>query len=103
MNAKWFWLSLALVCACSFIAVAARYEREDLDVEYCMDVAHGSYNYSSMTCDTESNHPYVAYSARHPYDSLWALISGLAAAGFIAGYKRSSRTSKATVFSAHKC
>jgi hypothetical protein len=61
-------LSLAIVAALVMGLVVFRFLSEDTLVDMCLDVQHGSFDYSKMVCDTNENHPYVAYGIRHPHD-----------------------------------
>jgi hypothetical protein len=68
-------LLLALVGACSLSFITYRFFREELIVDRCLSAYHGSFNYSNMTCDLETNHPYVPYQVRHPNDASLAFVS----------------------------
>ena len=75
MALKHLWLALAISAAFVASTIIVRYEREDLDVDACMDVIHGSFDYSTMTCDTKANHVFVSYGVRHPHDQQIFLTS----------------------------
>jgi len=47
---------------------------------------HGSFDYSTMTCDLNENHLYVPYSVRHPHDGSIFLMGLAACAFFLSGY-----------------
>jgi hypothetical protein len=70
----WF-LRLAILAACFLIFDAYRFSREELMVDRCLSAYHGSFNYSNMTCDLETNHPYVSYQVRHPLDKWFAALA----------------------------
>jgi hypothetical protein len=72
----WF-LLFALIAACSLGFITYRFSREELMIDRCLSTYHGSFNYSNMTCDLETNHPYVSYQARHPSDAAVAFVSFL--------------------------
>ncbi len=59
---------LALVAVGVLISVVYRFSHEWLMIDRCLSATHGSFDYSSMKCDLETNHPYVPYQARHPHD-----------------------------------
>jgi hypothetical protein len=69
------WALVLLIFTIPLAAIAGRYLHEDIDVDECVDVRHGSFDYARMQCDVTSNHPYVSYHSRHPHD----LIVGQAA------------------------
>ena len=68
-------VTLAFLGAACLVSVACRFAREEMTVDRCLSGRHGSFNYSSMTCDLEENHPYIAYHVRHPRDKRNAEIS----------------------------
>jgi hypothetical protein len=68
-------LLLALVAACSLSFLTYRFFREEFMVDRCLSTYHGSFNYSNMVCDLETNHPYVPYQVRHPNDAALVLVS----------------------------
>jgi hypothetical protein len=63
----WF-LLLMLLAACFLSFVTYRFSHEELIVDRCLSDYHGSFDYSKMTCDLATNHPYVSYESRHPRD-----------------------------------
>jgi len=79
-------LTLALVAAGVLISVVYRFSHEWLMVDRCLSAEHGSFDYSSMKCDLETNHPYVAYQVRHPRDKQNALVAFVSIAVFLSGY-----------------
>jgi hypothetical protein len=87
----WF-LLLTLFTAGVLVSVAYRFSREELMVDRCLSANHGSFDYSTMKCDLEANHPFVPYQVRHPRDKQVALIAFISFAVFVSGYC-SSRTS----------
>jgi len=68
-------LALAIAPLCCFIFVGQRFLHEERIVDDCLSAKHGSFDYSTMSCDTNENHPYVPYSVRHPHDGLIAWVS----------------------------
>jgi hypothetical protein len=84
----WFML-LALVAAGVLISVVYRFSDEWLVVDRCLSANHGSFDYSSMKCDVETNHPYVPYQLRHPRDKHTALVAFAFFAVFLTGYSYS--------------
>jgi hypothetical protein len=79
-------LVLALLAAGVFISVSFRFLREEKKIDDCLSAKHGSFDYSTMSCDLETNHPYVPYSMRHPQDERIALIAFLCGIAFLSGY-----------------
>jgi hypothetical protein len=71
----WF-LLLALIPAYFIVSITYRRLREEVVVDQCLSGNHGSFDYSNMSCDLETNHPYVPYPARHPRDE-WAFVLAL--------------------------
>ena len=72
-------LSIIPVAGFAFSVVAYRYLHEQNIVDECLSGKHGSFDYSTMSCDLENNHAYVSYEKRHPHDKPVGLTSG----GFI--------------------
>ena len=73
----WFLLP-ASVAAYFVISVGFRYLHEQFVIDRCLSSKHGSFDYSKMSCDVETNHPYISYQGRHPHDKqnfLLALVS----------------------------
>jgi hypothetical protein len=68
-------LLLALIASLLSGSIAYRYFREGISVDECLDVKHGSFDYSRTSCDPTRNHPYIPYKLRHPYDETIALIA----------------------------
>jgi hypothetical protein len=81
----WF-LRLAILAACFLIFVTYRFSREEFMVDRCLSDLHGSFNYSNMTCDLETNHPYVPYHSRHPRDKWVAALAFACFVPFLSGY-----------------
>ena len=79
-------LALALLAGGVFISVSFRFLLEEKKVDDCLSAKHGSFDYSTKSCDLETNHPYVPYSARHPLDKRVALIAFLCCIAFLSGY-----------------
>ena len=77
-------LLLAILAVLISGSIAYRYLREGLDVDECLDVKHGSFDYSTMSCDLTRNHAYISYKLRHPYDETIAMtaILGIIVFGF---------------------
>jgi hypothetical protein len=61
-------VALTLTAALTLLSVSYRFLREELAVDRCLSSLHGSFDYSTMSCDLKENHPYVPYRARHPHD-----------------------------------
>lgn len=78
-------LGTALVLLGTFLigAVAISYAREFRAVDSCLD-SGGSFDYSRMECDHQSNHPFIRYSERHPSAEFIAASGGLVAVGGLA-------------------
>ncbi len=81
----WF-LLLAFVATGVSASIAYRFSHEWMMVDRCLSALHGSFDYSSMKCDLETNHPYVPYRARHPRDKQIAVVAFVSFAVFISGY-----------------
>jgi len=79
-------LFLAIIAGCFVISVPYRYLHEQSLIDHCLFGKHGSFNYSSMLCDSHENHVYVPYRVRHPYDKSIALIAVLSFVLFLSGY-----------------
>ena len=88
----WF-LLLAVVAAFFLVSVAYRFSREELMVDRCLSDYHGSFNYSNMTCDLETNHPYVSYRLRHPNDEWAGALALVSFVSSLSGYY-SARTNQ---------
>jgi hypothetical protein len=82
---SWF-LLLAIVAAAVLGSVVYRYSHEWLMVDRCLSASHGSFDYSNMRCDLETNHPYISYQVRHPRDERTALAAFVAFVLLIFGY-----------------
>lgn len=61
-------LSLGFAAGIAFAFVSVRFLREEIVVDRCLSGLHGSFDYSTMSCDLKENHVFVPYSARHPHD-----------------------------------
>jgi len=79
-------LLLAIIAGWFVISVPYSYLHEQWLIDDCLSGKHGSFNYSSMSCDTRENHIYVPYGIRHPHDKSIALIAALALAMSLLGY-----------------
>jgi hypothetical protein len=88
-----FWL--ALLAACFLVFVTYRFSSEELKVDRCLSGNHGSFNYSNMTCDLETNHPYVPYLARHPLDIWIATLAIVCFLPFLSDYFKKRTNQKA--------
>jgi hypothetical protein len=75
----------AIVAAVFLMLVTYRFLREELVVDRCLSASHGSFDYSTMSCDLQNNHPYVSYGSRHPHDKQIALVSFVAFWLFLVG------------------
>ncbi len=76
-------LLLAIFSAGVLISVSYRFLHEEVMVDQCLSGKHGSFDYSSMSCDLETNHPYIAYSVRNPHDRQIAVLSFLSFVVFV--------------------
>jgi hypothetical protein len=87
---KLLFLMLALVAAGVLASVVYRFSHEELMVDQCLSGSHGSFDYSSMNCDLETNHPYVPYQVRHPRDKQTASVALVSFAVFVSAcfYRR---------------
>lgn len=79
-------LIFAVFSACFPIFVVHRYLHEELLVDNCLSAKHGSFDYSTITCDLEENHTYVSYHDRHPRDGSVFLIGSVACVLFLSAY-----------------
>jgi hypothetical protein len=79
-------LLLALLAACLLIFVAYRHLSEEFMVDRCLSAYHGSFNYSDMTCDLETNHSSVPYQSRHPLDIWVAAFAFVSFVSLVGGY-----------------
>ena len=86
-------LLLTVLAGASLVFVTYRYSREWFIVDRCLSDLHGSFDYATMSCDIEENHPYIPYHVRHPRDEQVALLSFVSFAVFLLSY-RSSRGRK---------
>lgn len=76
-----------LTCVFAAIAIIGwlgwGYRREFFEVDSCLDNS-GSFDYVTMTCDHEENHPYIPYSQRHPLVPAMGILAGsLAVCGLV--------------------
>ncbi len=79
-------LLLAIFSAGVLISVSYRFSHEWVIVDRCLSDKHGSFDYSRMSCDLETNHPYIAYSVRNPHDKQIAVLSFLSFTMFVSGW-----------------
>jgi hypothetical protein len=79
-------LLVGFLVACPFAYVASRYLHEQWIVDRCLSAAHGSFDYSTMSCDLESNHSYVPYGLRHPFDKRVAEVTSVSLAVIVSAY-----------------
>jgi hypothetical protein len=77
---------LALLAGVALISVTYRFSREWLMVDRCLSALHGSFDYSNMSCDLQTNHPYILYQLRHPRDEWIALVALISLALALSGY-----------------
>ncbi len=89
----WF-LLLTVVTAGVLVSVAYRFSHEELMVDRCLSAKHGSFDYTAMKCDLETNHPYISYQERHPRDKETALVAFVSFAMFLSGYCYSRTATK---------
>ena len=87
-------LFLTVIAGCFAISVSYRYLHEQRAIDDCLSGKHGSFDYSSMSCDLKENHVYVPYRVRHPQDKSIALIAVCAFALFLSGYGYMRASSK---------
>jgi hypothetical protein len=79
-------LVLSLLAACFLIATVYSFSHEEMMVDRCLSAKHGSFNYTDMTCDLETNHPYVPYRVRHTHDKRRAGVAFIVFAAFLLAY-----------------
>jgi len=79
-------LALTLIAGAAFSFVAYRFLHEEYVVDECLSGRHGSFDYTTMSCDLEENHSYISYWTRHPHDELTALTALVSFALFLSGY-----------------
>ena len=79
-------LLVALLAGSVLISVTYRFSREWLIVDRCLSALHGSFDYSNMSCDLQTNHPYIPYQLRHPRDEWIALLALVSLALSLSGY-----------------
>src|SRR5438876_3907718 len=68
-------LLLAVLVLLFPVRVAYRYVHEQALVDDCLSRKHGSFDYSTMSCDLKENHAYVPYRVRHPHDKFNAIAA----------------------------
>jgi hypothetical protein len=88
-------LLLSLLAFLLFGSITYRHFQEDIRVDECLDVRHGSFDYSRMSCDLARKHPYVPYKHRHPYDEAIALSAIFASMAFGVASRLSRNQQKA--------
>jgi hypothetical protein len=71
-------LLVAIAAIAVLIFTGQRFLREERIVDDCLSAKHGSFDYSTMSCDLNENHPYVPYHIRHPHDGSLALVAVVA-------------------------
>lgn len=79
-------LLVAFLAGCFLVSVVYRYSHEESMVDQCLSANHGSFDYSNMSCDLVTNHPYIPYQVRHPHDKKVALAAFVSLAVFLSGY-----------------
>lgn len=77
----------AILTAFFALSIGYRYLHEQWIIDDCLSGKHGSFNYSTMSCDLRESHPYVSYNVRHSRDPLMAEIAFVSFAAFMWGYK----------------
>jgi len=77
----------ALLSAYFLLAIGYRYAQEQRIVDDCLSRMHGSFDYATMRCDLEQNHPYVPYRTRHPDDARNAVVAGITLAAILLTYQ----------------
>jgi hypothetical protein len=83
---KQIFLVLAILATAVSASAAYRYLHEQSIVDRCLSGQHGSFDYSTMSCDIETNHTYIAYHVRHPHDEAVAVAAVVSLALFISAY-----------------
>ena len=83
---KQIFVLLAILATALSASVAYRYLHEQWVVDECLSGRHGSFDYSRMSCDVETNHPYIAYHVRHPHDEAVGFAAVGSLALFISAY-----------------
>ena len=78
-------LQLALLAAV-LVSITYRFSLEELMVDRWLSAKHGSFDYSTMSCDFESNKPSLRYHLRHPRNKHVALLAFLSFAEFLSSY-----------------
>ena len=68
-------LLLAVLILVFPVRVAYRYAHEQALVDDCLSGEHGSFDYSTMSCDFKENHAYVPYRVRHAHDKFSAVAA----------------------------
>jgi hypothetical protein len=69
-------LLLFSIAAMLFLgSLAYKFWHEGNMADECLDARHGSFNYSTMSCDLSQNHTYIPYQTRYPHDEKNALIA----------------------------
>ena len=82
-------LALTILAGCFLSSVVIRRVHEEFVVDDCLSGHHGSFDYSKMSCDLETNHPYVPYGVRHPRDGRNFALALSAFVAFLLAYGRS--------------
>jgi len=91
-SVKLLFLILALLAASALFTVSYRFIREEEMVDNCLSAQHGSFDYSQMSCDLESNHEYDPYHVRHPHDGWIATIAFITWLVFLWCYRHFAAT-----------
>jgi hypothetical protein len=79
-------LLLAVVPAYFVVSVAYRRVHEEVVVDQCFSGNHGSFNYSNMSCDLETNHAYVPYRARYSHDLQIFIVALVSFTALVSAY-----------------
>lgn len=59
---------LTIAAVLGLTSVGYRFLHEEFVVDRCLSSLHGSFDYSTLSCDVKEDHAYVPYHVRHPYD-----------------------------------
>jgi hypothetical protein len=79
-------LLFGILASCLFASVAYRYLHEQWIVDDCLSGRHGSFDYSTMSCDLKTNHAYIAYHVRHTHDEAMGLAAVVAFTVSVSAY-----------------
>jgi hypothetical protein len=75
MRSSRFLSIVKLATILGLASVGYRFLHEEFVVDHCLSGLHGSFDYSTMSCDVKENHVYVPYHVRHPYDAAIFIVA----------------------------